>query len=218
MRELRTMAAGLLVVVSLTGCATMRERQWGSCAVAGAVIGATLGGVTGGVTVNNVESNPSNGDRAGGILGGVAAGGALGALLGHVICDPEKTPPPPPPVAQAPPPPGTKLATIVAENFDFDKAVIKAHHTEDLDHVVKVMKDNPGLKVSVEGYTDSIGSDAYNQKLSERRAMAVKDYLVQHGIDGSRISTIGFGKSKPVASNETAAGRAKNRRADVTAR
>jgi OOP family OmpA-OmpF porin len=65
------------------------------------------------------------------------------------------------------------------------------------------------------GHTDSIGSDAYNQKLSERRAAAVKDYLVSKGIPASKITTIGKGESQPVATNKTAEGRQKNRRVDI---
>ena len=67
----------------------------------------------------------------------------------------------------------------------------------------------------VEGNTDSVGSDAYNQKLSERRADAVKDVLVKSDIDGSRITTVGYGESRPVASNDTEEGRAKNRRVSI---
>ena len=82
---------------------------------------------------------------------------------------------------------------------------------------MKVLRDNPDLRVTVEGHTDSVGSAAYNQKLSERRAQAVKRYLVRQGIDPSRITTEGYGKSRPIASNETEEGRAKNRRADIIA-
>jgi outer membrane protein OmpA-like peptidoglycan-associated protein len=217
MRDLKTAAMGIVVVIAMTGCAAMRDRDWGGCAVAGGVIGATVGGVTGGVAVNNSD-NPSNGERAAGIAGGGAAGALLGALLGHVICDPEKAPPPPPPVAKAAPVPGTKLGTVVSEEFDFNKATLKPHHHEDLDIAAKTLKDNPTVKVSAEGYTDGIGSEAYNLKLSERRAMTVKAYLVEHGIEAGRISTVGFGKSKPVADNKTAAGRAKNRRVELIAR
>ena len=77
------------------------------------------------------------------------------------------------------------------------------------------MKDKPDLRVSVEGHTDSVGSVAYNQTLSERRAKTVRDYLVSQGIDASRITTRGFGKSKPIASNDTAEGRAENRRVEI---
>ena len=86
-----------------------------------------------------------------------------------------------------------------------------------VDGAVKVMKDKPNMRVSVEGHTDSIGSDAYNQKLSERRAQAVRDYLVSQGIDAARISVKGWGKAKPVASNKTEAGRAENRRVEIIA-
>ena len=84
-----------------------------------------------------------------------------------------------------------------------------------IDEAVKVMKDKPDLRVSVEGHTDSVGSVAYNQTLSERRATTVRDYLVSQGIDASRITTRGFGKSKPIASNDTAEGRAENRRVEI---
>ena len=84
-----------------------------------------------------------------------------------------------------------------------------------LDGVVKTLKDNPDTKVVIEGHTDSIGGDAYNKKLSERRAEAVKRYLVRQGIDAGRIRTVGHGKTKPVADNGTEEGRAKNRRAEV---
>src|SRR2546430_16328849 len=86
-----------------------------------------------------------------------------------------------------------------------------------VDEGVKVMKDKPSMKVSVEGHTDSIGSDAYNLKRSERRAQAVRDYVVSQGIDAARISVKGWGKTKPVASNKTEAGRAENRRAGINA-
>ncbi|HZP42261.1 MAG TPA: OmpA family protein [Candidatus Binatia bacterium] len=224
MRELKVLAVALAVVVLASGCATFRDREWGTCAIAGGIIGGAIGGTAGGVAVNNTENHPSNGDRGGAIAGGVVGGALLGALLGHVICDPMKpapkpvaapAPPPPPP---PPPPKGTKLGTVGETYFDFDKAEIKAHDGRGvLDEIVKTMRDNPSLRVVVEGHTDAIGSDAYNQRLSERRANAVKRYLVAQGIDASRIDTRGFGKSKPVADNGTAAGRAKNRRAEIIA-
>ena len=84
-----------------------------------------------------------------------------------------------------------------------------------VDEAVTVMKDKPSMKVSVEGHTDSIGSDAYNLKLSERRAQAVRDYMVSQGIDAARIRVKGWGKTKPIASNKTEAGRAENRRVEI---
>ena len=73
------------------------------------------------------------------------------------------------------------------------------------------------LRVSVEGHTDSIGSDAYNQRLSERRAKAVRDYMVEQGIDTDRIATHGWGEAKPVATNKTEEGRAQNGRVEIIA-
>ena len=77
------------------------------------------------------------------------------------------------------------------------------------------MREQPTLVVVVEGHTDSIGSDAYNMKLSQRRANAVRDYMVKNGVSGSRIKTEAYGKTRPIASNKTAEGRAQNRRVDI---
>jgi len=108
-----------------------------------------------------------------------------------------------------------KLGTLGAAYFDFNKAAVKPAGAEVLDGIVKTLKEHPTEKVEIEGYTDSIGSDAYNLKLSERRADAVKDFLVRQGIAASRITTKGLGKANPIAPNNTAEGRAKNRRAEV---
>ncbi len=85
------------------------------------------------------------------------------------------------------------------------------------------MKDNPNVQVTIEGHTDSIGSDGYNLRLSERRAKAVKMYLVARGVEGSRLDTLGKGESEPVADNskdgkDNPEGRAMNRRAELKAR
>ncbi|MGE0083876.1 MAG: OmpA family protein [Desulfococcaceae bacterium] len=104
-------------------------------------------------------------------------------------------------------------------NFDFDKSVIKAPYYPTLDEVVQIMNKYSYLNVEVEGHTDSVGSDAYNQKLSERRANAVRDYLVNKGgISPSRLTTVGYGEAKPATSNATKEGRAKNRRVELTPR
>jgi outer membrane protein OmpA-like peptidoglycan-associated protein len=222
MHNRKLLAAGLAAVVSLSGCATMHEREWNGCALGGAVLGGLGGGLAAGLLVNNVGGHADKGEQGGAIAGGVVGGAALGTVLGHMICDPKPEPPAPPPVAApAPPPPtpGTKIATVGSTYFDFDKAVIKSAGDKDvLADAIKVMRDNPTLNVSVEGHADSVGSDAYNQTLSEKRAVAVKNYLVGAGIDGARISTVGYGESKPIASNDTAEGRAQNRRAEIIAR
>ena len=84
-----------------------------------------------------------------------------------------------------------------------------------LDEAARILMDHPDLRVSVEGHTDAMGSDAYNQALSERRAQAVKRYLVSAGVDASRLETMGYGESQPVASNDTEDGRAMNRRVEL---
>ena len=100
--------------------------------------------------------------------------------------------------------------------FDFDKADIKPQYYPDLDEVVVVLKKNPLLNIVVEGHTDSVGSAEYNQRLSEKRAVSVKEYFVIKGIESHRMNAMGYGESRPVASNETEAGMAKNRRVQLT--
>jgi outer membrane protein OmpA-like peptidoglycan-associated protein len=216
MRSLKPAAIATLASLALSGCSVMQERQWGSCAVGGALIGATAAGIAGGVTANNTGGG--NAERGGAIAGGIVGGGLIGALLGHAVCDPVKPPPPPPPVAQAPPPPpppAKKLAVLEGPEFDFDKATLPPEGRRKVDEAIRVLKENPSMHVSVDGYTDSIGSDAYNLKLSERRARTVADYMIAAGIDRSRLTVRGFGKAHPVASNDTAEGRARNRRVEI---
>ena len=100
--------------------------------------------------------------------------------------------------------------------FDFDKYQIKPRFYPELDAVVMVLKRNPSLKIRIEGNTDNIGTEEYNMGLSDRRAKAVMEYLVKAGIDQSRLSTIGYGFSKPIATNATKEGRALNRRVELT--
>ena len=96
--------------------------------------------------------------------------------------------------------------------FDFDKYQIKPRFYPIFDEVVTVLNNNPSVKIMIEGYTDNIGTEAYNQKLSEARAVAVKNYLIKKGIQSDRLSTVGYGSAKPRATNNTNAGRALNRR------
>lgn len=107
---------------------------------------------------------------------------------------------------------GKKTIVLRGINFDFDKANIKPEAEPVLDAAAEVLKENPDVSVRVGGHTDSVGTDAYNQGLSERRAKAVRDYLASHGVDASRLTAVGFGESQPVADNGTADGRAQNRR------
>ena len=107
-------------------------------------------------------------------------------------------------------------------NFDFDKSVLRPDAVEILNEAVEILKRYPELKVEVAGHTDSIGTDEYNQKLSERRAQAVYDFLTTNGIDSSRlVGPVGYGESRPIAPNtnedgsDNPEGRAKNRRTEL---
>ncbi|MFN3839455.1 MAG: OmpA family protein [Cyclobacteriaceae bacterium] len=99
--------------------------------------------------------------------------------------------------------------------FDFDKATFKTESYTELNKLERMMAENPGLKVEIAGHTDAVGTAAYNKLLSQRRAEAVKDFLTKKGIDPRRITAVGYGKTKPLASNDDEAeGRELNRRVE----
>jgi outer membrane protein OmpA-like peptidoglycan-associated protein len=101
-------------------------------------------------------------------------------------------------------------------NFDFDKASIRDADREELEKGLKFIKKYPNAKIRLAGHTDSVGTDEYNQGLSVRRAVAAKKYFVEEGkIEAKRISTVGYGESKPAATNKTKEGRAQNRRVEI---
>jgi OOP family OmpA-OmpF porin len=142
---------------------------------------------------------------------------------------PRQAPPPPPqakpeakpeakpaPKPEGKPKPVAEKVTFAADVlFDFDKAVVKPEGRSKLDDLASKVK-NINLEVVIAiGHADSIGSDEYNQKLSVRRAEAVKAYLISKAVESNRIYTEGKGEKQPVASNKTAEGRAKNRRTEI---
>jgi len=123
--------------------------------------------------------------------------------------------PAPAPKAAPAPAAATKVTYAADAFFDFDKAVLKAEGKAKLDDLVgKVKGINLEVIIAV-GHTDSVGSDAYNQKLSVKRSDAVKAYLVSKGIEKNRVYTEGKGEKQPVADNKTSAGRSKNRRVEI---
>lgn len=127
------------------------------------------------------------------------------------------------PTVAPPPEPAIEQITLSADtNFDFDKATLRPEGERTLDRLVEDIRRADTIESTlVVGHTDSIGTEAYNQDLSERRAAAVKDYLVQKGIDPNLITTRGMGESQPIAPNtingrDNPEGRAKNRRVEIT--
>ncbi len=161
------------------------------------------------------------------------------ATIGLTIGFGGTTPPPPPPAAEPPPPPPPPPAVeepaatpitidLRGVNFKFDRPKTGESNitptlqepTADsiaiLDQAVDVLTRNPGVRVELSGHTDAIGTDAYNQTLSERRAQIVYDYLTSHGVSASQITgVVGFGESKPIDTNDTKEGRARNRRTEL---
>ena len=117
------------------------------------------------------------------------------------------------PLAAAAPAP--KTLTLEGVNFDFDKSFIRQDDVTNLEQDAATLKEWGDVKVEVAGHTDSIGTDNYNMGLSLRRANAVRDYLISKGIAAENLTAKGYGESQPVADNQTAAGRFKNRRVEL---
>ncbi|TAN08012.1 MAG: OmpA family protein [Rhodanobacteraceae bacterium] len=148
--------------------------------------------------------------------------------MGHAAPPPPPAaPPPPPPAAPPPPPPQNVVIDLRGVNFKFDRPKKGEHNIGPtlkppasdslaiLNQAVDTLNRYPQVTIEIDGYTDSIGKPAYNQKLSERRANIVDAYLTSHGIDPSRITAVkGFGENDPVDTNKTAAGRQRNRRVE----
>lgn len=215
-----SLALGFVVMLT-TGCASTGRPSPALCAL----IGGTAGGAGGGV----IGSNNSGSDQGTDTGKGIAIGAFAGAVVGYFLCSlvPEEEPPPPPRRAAPtppppPPPPPPKPEPEVRQrivlrgvNFDFNRAEIRPDAAIILDEAARLLNQEPGARVRVEGHTDWIGTEDYNQTLSERRAEAVKTYLVDHGVSVDRLSTVGYGESNPIATNETQEGRALNRRVEL---
>jgi len=143
--------------------------------------------------------------------------------IGYRFVSPPPPPAPAPPMAAEPqveveerlPAPTKKRIVLRGVTFDFDGADLSGEARGTLDAAVAVLRDSPDSEVIVAGHTDSVGSDTYNMRLSERRATRVRDYLVGQGIDAGRLSVRAYGESQPVADNDTAEGRAQNRRVEL---
>ena len=191
-------------LIAGAGCAQMSKMQRGAVigAAGGAAVGAAIGKATG--------------STARGAIIGAAVGGAAGALIGRQMDKQAEQ------LAMSIP-----GATVqrVGEGivvtfdsgilFDFDKAELKPAARENLANLARSLMEYDGTEVLLVGHTDSVGSDDYNQALSERRAQAARSYLISMGVSPLRVRAVGRGESEPIASNDTEEGRAQNRRVEV---
>jgi OOP family OmpA-OmpF porin len=207
---IRIVSLSCVLAMSLTACTNGRPEP-----LACAAIGALAGGAGGAVAYTHANDE-SDWETAGVGVGSAILLGAAGYFICKALQAEEvakETPPPPAPYTPEPEPVAEKIV-LRGVNFDFDKSNVRPDAAVILDEAV-VALGSSSAPVMVEGHTDWVGSDAYNQGLSERRAESVRRYLSEHGVDESRLSTAGYGESRPIASNETREGRALNRRVEL---
>ncbi len=178
--------------------------------------GAVIGGVAGGILGAVIGNNRGQHSAGRGAVVGTVAGGAVGAIVGVMMDKQERE------LRQingvnvsrtAP----DELSVTVQNDvlFDFNSAAMRSRSKSALREMSSVFDKYPDTTIKVEGFTDSIGSASYNERLSDRRADSVANYLENLGVRGSRIQTYGYGESHPRASNSTASGRQQNRRVEI---
>jgi outer membrane protein OmpA-like peptidoglycan-associated protein len=204
LRTTSAVALSAALLPMLAGCASMNNTQKG--AVIGAAGGAAVGGVIG----------KAAGSTAKGAILGAAVGGVAGAVIGSRMDKQSEE------LAS-----DLENATVerVGEGilvtfdsgllFDFDSDVVKGAAASNLSDLARSLQRYPDSEVLIVGHTDATGTDSYNWTLSDRRASSARSYLTAQGIEPSRIRTAGRGETEPVASNDTAAGQAQNRRVEV---
>lgn len=205
-------AAALGALIATSACTT--DPQTGERRLSKTAIGG-IGGVLGGYLVGDLVGGRN--DRTAKILG-AGIGGLAGAGIGSYMDRQERelrarTAGTDVQVTRQ----GDDLLLNIPSGitFAYDSATVQPQFQRTLDQVADTLAQYNQTYVDVYGHTDSTGSDAYNQGLSERRARAVADYLAGHGVQAARIGTRGFGKTQPIASNDTDAGRAANRRVEI---
>ena len=176
----------------------------------GAAIGASSGGAVGGA-IGHKAGNTAIGAIAGAAIGGVA-GGYIGKYMDKQaeemkaeIKDVKVER-----VAE-----GIDLKFDSALLFDFGKATLRSETKTNLDKLAEILQKYPDTNIVVEGNTDSVGPEGFNQKLSEQRAQAVADYLVSINVSHSRLKTVGYGETQPIDTNLTPEGRQANRRVEI---
>ena len=204
---MKKLKSGLIVVLSaslvLSGCASMKKAE------KGAVIGTAAGGAIGAV-IGKVSGN-----TALGAVIGAAVGGTTGAIIGNKMdkqAEEIKKTVPDAKVERV----GEGIVVEFNSNilFGFDKADLSVEAKGNLDKLVTVLNTYADTDIELQGHTDSKGSEAYNQTLSEKRATTVSAYLAEKGIKADRVTIKGFGETIPKYDNETEEGRAQNRRVE----
>lgn len=188
----------------ISACASMGRRE------EGAVIGAGAGAVIGGIIGHNT------GSTARGAIIGAAVGGATGAVIGHQMDQQAKE------LEQNIP--GAKVSRVgegIAVTFDsgllfeFDSDRVTSNAAANLQKLAESLDKYPNTDLMIVGHTDAVGTDSYNQGLSERRARSAAAFLVQQGVASGRLQSVGRGETEPIATNDTEEGRQLNRRVEV---
>jgi outer membrane protein OmpA-like peptidoglycan-associated protein len=181
--------------------------------------GAIIGGVAGAIAGTIIGNNRGHHSGKRGAVVGTVVGGAAGAIVGAMMDRQERE------LRQIQGVDVTRTSNdelkVTVRNdvlFDFNSAALRSASRESLSEMGNVFDKYPNTTIVVAGYTDSIGSVGYNQRLSERRANNVASYLENMGVSPSRIDAVGYGKSNPRATNSTAAGRQLNRRVEIRIR
>lgn len=188
--------------ILLAGCANKTQT--------GAVVGAAGGAVVGGV-IGKVAGSTTNGVIIGAVVGGIA-GTIIGAQMDKQAKELEQN------IKGAKVErvgEGIKVTFESGLLYDYDSDVVKPDARTNLRELAASLGKYPDSDVLIVGHTDSDGSEEYNQRLSERRAMSAAAYLVSQGVSGARVGTNGLGETEPVAGNDTDAGKAANRRVEV---
>jgi outer membrane protein OmpA-like peptidoglycan-associated protein len=179
----------------------------------GAAIGAVVGAVAGAVI-----GNQSGNNRTGAVIG-AATGAAVGAAVGRRMDKQEAELRQIENVEVTRPSEGEINVRLTNDIlFDYDSFALRSTSRDTLDDLAANFTQYPDNQIIVEGHTDSSGSDAYNQRLSEQRASAVADYLIERGVRAGAITVYGYGEMRPKASNDTAEGRQLNRRVEINIR
>jgi outer membrane protein OmpA-like peptidoglycan-associated protein len=206
---LRKSAVLVLIVVFAFACATSDDDP-NKKTKRGAAIGAVVGGVAGAVI-----GNQSGNERTGAVIG-AATGAAVGAAVGRRMDKQEQELRQIEGVDVTRPSEGEIEVQLTNDIlFDYDSAALRPTSRDTLNQLAANFARYPDNIILIEGHTDSTGSDAYNQRLSEQRAANVADYLIERGVEAGDITVYGFGESQPKASNATAEGRQLNRRVEI---